>query len=293
MSILFYVLAFLACIATAAAGAWAMRWLMERNREVPDHEDPRDVQIRDLLAQTTMAKNEMARKQKLAGDAEEHLQLAHERIDELLARIAKLSSRAESAEADIGAANGDMELLRDKLSVANQQLDSLKQRNQELEIELSVTQDADMLESDQQHDEAPDDADELDVIETPRVDETSPSLLASLTTELDRWKRHCRVLGDELKLQRERLEQMGQTTDTDENPFASIDELTDIRGIGNVIARKLHQLGIYRYKELASLTDDDCERAQMLIPDFDRRMRRDRWQDQARELHLDKYREPL
>ena len=51
------------------------------------------------------------------------------------------------------------------------------------------------------------------------------------------------MLGDELKLQRERLAQMGESTDneTDVNPFDSIDELTDIRGIGNIIARKLHQ----------------------------------------------------
>ncbi len=69
--------------------------------------------------------------------------------------------------------------------------------------------------------------------------------------------------------------------------------MTDIRGIGNAIARKLHQLGIYRYREIVSLSHDDLERAQMLIPDFDRRMRRDRWQAQARALHLDKYDENL
>jgi predicted flap endonuclease-1-like 5' DNA nuclease len=31
----------------------------------------------------------------------------------------------------------------------------------------------------------------------------------------------------------------------------------------------------------------------MLIPDFERRMNRDHWQDQARELHRDKYSETL
>ena len=137
------------------------------------------------------------------------------------------------------------------------------------------------------------DVEELEAITTPIVDETTPSLIHSLTTELERWKRHCRVLGDELKIQRERLAQMGEYTETDENPFDSIDELTDIRGIGNAIARKLHQLGIYRYKELVSLTGDDLERAHMLIPDFERRMKRDSWQDQARDLHLGKYQQPL
>jgi len=293
MSILFYVLAFLACIATAAGGACGMRWFMERGRALPDQEDPRDTKIRGLLAQMRMAKNDMQRNQTLATDAQEHVQLAHERIEELAARVAKLTNRAESAEADLSEARTDKDLMRDKLSVASQQLDTLKQRTQELEVELSVATDGDMLETGPPHGDIAADDDELGAIETPKVDETSPSLLHSLTTELDRWKRHCRVLGDELKLQRERLEQMGQSTDSDENPFDSIDELTDIRGIGNVIARKLHQLGIYRYRELASLTNDDRERAQMLIPNFERRMRRDHWQDQARELHLDKYQEAL
>jgi len=297
MSILFYILAFLACIATAAGGAWGMRRFMERARVVPDREDPRDTKIRGLLAQSRMAKNDMQKNREIATAAQEHVKLAHERIEELAVRVTKATNRAESAEADLSEARTDKDLLRDKLSVASQQLDSLKQRNQELEVELSVTQDGDMLDAAAAKADAGDEdhehEDEFAAFEAPKVDETAPSLLHSLTTELDRWKRHCQVLGDELKLQRESLEQMGQSTDTDENPFDSIDELTDIRGIGNVIARKLHQLGIYRYKELAALTSDDRERAQMLIPNFERRMRRDSWQDQARELHLDKYREAL
>jgi predicted flap endonuclease-1-like 5' DNA nuclease len=293
MSILFYVLAFLACIGTAAGGAWAMRWHMERTREVPDHEDPRDTKIRELLAQTRLAQNDMRRNRQAAEASQEHVQLAHERIEELAARCEKLAASGDDTRTELGEANADRDLLRDKLSIANRQLDSLKQRVQELELELRVANDADMLEPRQAQEDGAETGDDLDTIEMPKVDDTAPSLLHSLTTELERWKRHCRVLGDELKLQRERLAQMGQSTDSDENPFDSIDELTDIRGIGNAIARKLHQLGIYRYKELASLTEDDLERAHMLMPDFSRRMRRDRWQEQARELHRDKYREPL
>jgi predicted flap endonuclease-1-like 5' DNA nuclease len=152
-----------------------------------------------------------------------------------------------------------------------------------------------MLDPLQQHvdDNHEDDGDELEAFRPFDVDDTSSSLLESLTIELERWKKHCHVLGDELKIQRERLAQLGESTETDENPFDSIDELTDIRGIGNAIARKLHQLGIYRYRELASLSGDDVERARMLIPNFDSRMARDNWQDQARSLHRDKYEESL
>jgi predicted flap endonuclease-1-like 5' DNA nuclease len=296
MSILFYVLTFLACIVTAAGGAWAMRWHIERSRDVSEREDPRDSQIRDLLAQVSMMKNDMARNQKSAEEATEHVDMAHDRIHDLTGRMIKLANVVASTESELKESNADKDLLRDKLSVASQQLDTLKTRTQELEVELSVTRDADMLEpatADIEHGDEDEDIEKLASVSTPDIDETTPSLLHSLTAELDRWKRHCRVLGDELKLQRERLAQIGETTDTDENPFDSIDELTDIRGIGNAIARKLHQLGIYRYRELAALTSDDQERAQMLIPDFERRMKRDRWQYQARDLHFDKYQESI
>jgi len=295
MSILFSVLAFLACIGTAAGGAWTMRWHIERGRNVSEREDPRDSQIRDLLAQVRMMKNDMARNRATANDATEHVDLAHERIHDLTRRMIKLANLTASTESDLKEAKAEQELMRDKLSVANRQLDTLKTRNQELEVELSVSKESDMLESvgALPDDDDDDDIENLASMPTPTVDETTPSLLHSLTAELDRWKRHCHVLGDELKLQRERLAQMGETTDSDENPFDSIDELTDIRGIGNIIARKLHQLGIYRYRELAGLTGDDRERAQMLIPDFERRLKRDAWQDQARDLHFDKYQETL
>lgn len=297
MSILFYVLAFLACVITAAGGAWLMRWHIQRNTSAVVQEDPRDTEIRNLMAQVRLAKTDKERSKKGSQEAEEQLKQAHERIDELAARCARLSDRADSTETDLKEVHSNKDLLREKLSVASQQLDSLKQRNQELEVELSVTRKADMLEATPAeapvHAEEEDEIDRLGAITTPDVAKTTGSLLHSLTEELERWKRHCHVLGDELKLQRERLAQMGETTDSDENPFDSIDELTDIRGIGNVIARKLHQLGIYRYKELAALTDDDLERAQMLIPDFQRRMNRDQWQDQARSLHYNKYQEPI
>jgi predicted flap endonuclease-1-like 5' DNA nuclease len=296
MSTLFYVVGFVACIVTAIAGALCMRWRMARSADVSDHEDPRDTQIRNLLGEVQMARNDMKRSRTIADEATEHVELAHETIHELKRRTASLGERIAEFESHAGERSNELELLTDKLSAANQQLNTLKHRNQELEIELSAVNPAeDMLDPLQQHvdDNHEDDGDELEAFRPFDVDDTSSSLLESLTIELERWKKHCHVLGDELKIQRERLAQLGESTETDENPFDSIDELTDIRGIGNAIARKLHQLGIYRYRELASLSGDDVERARMLIPNFDSRMARDNWQDQARSLHRDKYEESL
>jgi len=295
MSTLFYIVSFAACVATATVGACLMRWRMRRVNDVSDREDPRDTQIRNLLGEVQMAKNDMARNQKGAQDAAEHVQLAHARIEQLVARIAKLTRQLEETDSEHSGTRDEIDLLGDNLSAVNRQLETLKQRNQELEVELHANQDVDMLEpiQDDPKDDDPDAIEKLKALANPFVDETSPSLLESLTIELERWKKHCHVLGDELKLQRERLTQLGESTETDENPFDSIDELTDIRGIGNAIARKLHQLGVYRYRELAALSGDDCERARMLIANFDSRMQRDNWQEQARTLHRDKYMEAL
>ena len=295
MSSLFYILSLATCVATATVGAYLMRWRMQRVNNVPDREDPRDTQIRNLLGEVQMARNDMSRNQKGATDAAEHVQLAHERIEQLVARNTQLTQQLEATAGERSGTHDEIELLKDNLSAVNRQIETLKQRNQELEVELRAANDADMLETLQQEEDTAD-TDEIDHIEalvTPLVDETSPSLLESLTTELERWKKHSRVLGDELKIQRERLAQLGESTESDENPFDSIDELTDIRGIGNAIARKLHQLGVFRYRELASLSGDDCERARMLIANFDSRMQRDDWQEQARNLHREKYQDAL
>ena len=74
-----------------------------------------------------------------------------------------------------------------------------------------------------------------------------------------------------------------------ENHLQGVDELTDIRGIGQVLARRLHELGIYRFQEIINLDADNVERVQSLIPDIERRMRRDEWIDQARMLYQSKY----
>ena len=269
-----------------------MRWYIERSRQIAENEDPRDTKIRDLLAQMKVARISVLREQKNAQDAAEHLNLAHDRITDVTRRVAGLSEQATVAEANLAQTNSEHDLLKDRLSVARQQLDTLKQRNQELELELEVSASnkSDILDAGNPA-EHHDDQEDIETLFTPEVEDDSPSLIHSLSTELDRWKKHCHVLGDELKFQRERITTIAEeSTMTNGVPYESIDELTDIRGIGNVLARKLHKLGIYRYEALLSLSTDDLERAQLLIPDFVRRMERDCWCEQARTLHDDKYR---
>ena len=292
MSILYFILALFACTVSGIGGAFWMRFVIERNREIAEQEDPRDTKIRDLQAKIKLIGDDMTHDRAKAVSATEHVKLAHDRITELLDETKDLKRSLQNKEALQGNDSDEKELLRDKLSVANKQLDTLRQRNQELEVELSVTSEPDMLAA--PDDDSPDSDEEPEEREsdpfTPTVADSSPSLIHALTGELDRWKRHCHVLGDELKNQRDRVIETDEVTTDATAATTEIDEFTDIRGIGNVLARKLHMLGIYSYENLLSLSDDDIERARQLIPDFERRMERDGWLEQARTLQACKHR---
>jgi len=295
MAILYFILALFACVVSGIGGAFGMRFVIERNREIAEREDPRDTQIRDLQAKIKLTGNAMAQNHKKAESATEHVGLAHNRIIQLLDEVEDLKNSVQNQEAVQGTDGGERELLRDKLSAATRQLDTLRQRNQEMEVELSLVREPDMLLAHDIDDESADD--EMEDCETdpftPTVTDGSPSLIQALTDELDRWKRHCHVLGDELKNQRHRVTEADEVAANAAAAIPEIDELTDIRGIGAVLARKLHTLGIYRYENLLNLSDDDLERALQLIPDFERRMKRDDWLEQARILHASKYRPPV
>ncbi|MDP7154276.1 MAG: hypothetical protein QF897_07515, partial [Gammaproteobacteria bacterium] len=167
------------------------------------------------------------------------------------------------------------------------QLEPLRQRNQELEVELSVLNEPDLLVTQNDDDGEAEDGD-IDPFK-PTVTDDSPSLIQALTSELDRWKRHCHVLGDELKTQRHRIIEADQVAAHATIKIPEIDALTDIRGIGAVLVGKLHKLGICRYEDLLNLNAESLAQIRQLIPDFERRMERDGWLEQARMLCESKY----
>ena len=62
------------------------------------------------------------------------------------------------------------------------------------------------------------------------------------------------------------------------------DDLKQIRGIGPFIEKKLHQIGVYTIKQVASFKKEDVTRATELIKYFPGRIERDEWVFQAKEL---------
>jgi large subunit ribosomal protein L21 len=61
------------------------------------------------------------------------------------------------------------------------------------------------------------------------------------------------------------------------------DDLTRIKGIGKVIERRLHELGITSFRQLAALSTADTRRVNEAL-EFPGRVERERWVEQARSL---------
>lgn len=78
-----------------------------------------------------------------------------------------------------------------------------------------------------------------------------------------------------------------------EAPTAEIpavtDELRAVRGIGPSMERKLRELGIVSYRQLAMLDGAELERVRAELTDFRGRIEREDWVGQARALYREKY----
>jgi len=71
------------------------------------------------------------------------------------------------------------------------------------------------------------------------------------------------------------------------------DDLKMIVGVGPVLERMLHQLGVTTFRHVAYWTERDIDEFDAKLHEFPGRIRRDGWVTQARELHQSKYGEAL
>ena len=67
------------------------------------------------------------------------------------------------------------------------------------------------------------------------------------------------------------------------------DDLKLIVGVGPVLERMLHQLGVTTYRQIARWSEHDIDEFDARLPEFPGRIRRDGWVTQARALHQSKF----
>ena len=73
-------------------------------------------------------------------------------------------------------------------------------------------------------------------------------------------------------------------SDADNPGSTSRDDLQQIKGIGPAIERTLNEMGIYRFHEIASMSEYDINRVAERLQGFHSRIYREDWIGQAREL---------
>lgn len=76
-------------------------------------------------------------------------------------------------------------------------------------------------------------------------------------------------------------------------PSPEADDLKRIYGIGPVLERRLHALGIVRFEQMGRWTDADIDAFQAQLPEYPGRIRRGAWVKCARDEYRKKYRRPL
>jgi predicted flap endonuclease-1-like 5' DNA nuclease len=74
---------------------------------------------------------------------------------------------------------------------------------------------------------------------------------------------------------------------------AAPDDLKLIVGVGPVLERMLHTLGVTTFRQIAYWSERDIAEFDARLPEFPGRIVRDQWVTQARELHQSKYGEAL
>lgn len=75
-------------------------------------------------------------------------------------------------------------------------------------------------------------------------------------------------------------------------PTGALDDLQKIKGIGPAIERTLHDLGIFRFEQIAQISEFDINRIAERLKGFRSRIYREDWIGQARTLQLEKDGDP-
>jgi len=111
--------------------------------------------------------------------------------------------------------------------------------------------------------------------------------IQTLKAELrDRDRRFGALLEDRrLVVERYQVEVARQSRALEAVTNGNHDDLRRITGIGPVLNRELHKLGIYSFQQIAAWTDEDIERVAEAIGTFASRIRREQWVEQARHQH--------
>jgi chromosome segregation ATPase len=213
----------------------------------------RQVEDRDALLHAAMFERDEARRR---------LREAVARIEALESEVARLSRVA-----DAGARTGEPEGVEPRHSLVGRERDEARAQARRYALELETAR-AELRERDRRFRSLAADNERVVRDLTQRIRDLEVDLLLSSTTV------------------------PGASSGEDGNgapPLQGADDLTAIRGIGPVLARRLAEHGVTSFSQIASWSDEDIDRMGRLLGAFPDRIRRDAWVASAREAQERKY----
>ncbi|MGI9330692.1 MAG: hypothetical protein ACR2QB_08220 [Gammaproteobacteria bacterium] len=145
MSIVWFLIALAACAGAAFAGMRYTRWKVARERVIAEYEDPRDTQIRELLAEGKVLRKKLAAAQADAEKAGEELTLTTNRANDLEAAMARAQKEFKTSQGMLHDNLGQRTDMESQLDQMRRENDGLKARVQELEMELRLGSGPDLL----------------------------------------------------------------------------------------------------------------------------------------------------
>lgn len=145
MLIMWFLLAVTACAASGFCAARYARARMIRERLMAEIEDPRDMQIRELLVAAKLARENALRAKADESSSSEELVQARDRIKTLDTTVTSAQREVETMQGRLEELLGERNQLEEQLAELRRDKERLGNRTQELEMELSMGKAGELL----------------------------------------------------------------------------------------------------------------------------------------------------
>ncbi len=145
MLIVWFLLAVAACAASGFCAARYTRARVERERLIAEIEDPRDMQIRELLVAAKLARENALRAKSDESSSSEELVQARDRIRTLDKTVTSAHREVEAVQGRLEDLLSERNQLEEELAGLRRDKEQLRNRAQELEMELSMGKAGDLL----------------------------------------------------------------------------------------------------------------------------------------------------
>ncbi|MDP6436107.1 MAG: hypothetical protein QF790_06100 [Gammaproteobacteria bacterium] len=330
MSIVAFLI-FLLVFTAGCIGSWkgALYW-HNRNRG-PKSEDPRDQEIRELNAALSIARKDAQKLEGSNDDHQKQLAELEDRLKKASDSLTDTQQKFNATKASYNKELEEKADLLEELAQLHRECETAKSRLTELEVQAKLSHGSNMIagldDVADDGDELLEAHQEIELLrnEVERwkqhctvMSKTNKSLRAKFA-ELGTRDEVPEVqepvaAHDHIEPEHRPVEAsnghdisesaFAEPSHDDEHPAETVaestngdglgrDNLKSIRGVGEKLEQKLNLLGIFSFKEILELQPDDYERANLIIPNLEKRVKRDAWHDQARALHLEKYKEVI